>query len=58
MMGTHVVSNGSMMWFCPEENIAPRPLDVSSGHAEMMLKDFKLGLSSRVESSRWPGARR
>ncbi|HEY2628707.1 MAG TPA: hypothetical protein VGI57_06235, partial [Usitatibacter sp.] len=24
MMGTHVVNNGSMLWFCPEENIAPR----------------------------------
>lgn len=44
MMGTHLANNGSMMWFCPEENIAPRPLDVSSGHAEMMLKDFKLGI--------------
>jgi hypothetical protein len=49
MMGTRVAHNGSMMWFCPEENIAPRPLDVSSGHAEIALKNFKLGVDLKGE---------
>ena len=44
MFGTHVVSRGSMWWFCPEENIPPTPLDMSSGTAQIALKDFKLAV--------------
>jgi len=47
MFGTHVVDRGSLLWFCPDEKIPPRPLDLSSGHAEMALKDFRLAVDRK-----------
>jgi len=49
MFGTHVVNRGSMLWFCPDEKIAPRPLDVASGHGEVALRDFRLGIERKGE---------
>ena len=47
MFGTHVANRGSMMWFCPDANVAPTPLDASSGHAEIALKDFRLAVDRK-----------
>lgn len=47
MFGTHVANHGSMMWFCPEANVPPTLLDVSSGHAEIALKDFRLAVDRK-----------
>jgi hypothetical protein len=49
MFGTHVSSRGSLMWFCPEANIGPTPLDVASGHTEIALKDFRLAVDRKGE---------
>ena len=49
LFGTHVVNRGSMMWFCPDANVAPTALDVSSGHTEIALKDFHLAVDRKGE---------
>jgi hypothetical protein len=48
MIGTHLVDRpGTLLWFAPELGIAPRPLDVSSGRAEMVLPAFRLQVVRR-----------
>jgi hypothetical protein len=47
MFGTHVVDRGSLLWFSPDEKVPPTPLDVSSGHAEIALKDFRLAVDRK-----------
>lgn len=47
MFGTRVVDRGSLLWFCPDEKVPPTPLDLSSGHAEMALKDFRLAVDRK-----------
>ncbi len=47
MFGTHVLNRGSLLWFCPEANVGPTPLDVSSGRAEIVLKDFRLAVERK-----------
>jgi hypothetical protein len=49
MIGTHVASNGALLWFCPEANVPPTPLDLSSGRAQIALKDFRLDVEKKGE---------
>ena len=47
MFGTHLVGTGSLLWFSPEGNVAPTPLDFSNGRATISAKGVTLKLELR-----------
>ena len=49
MFGTRVSSRGSLLWFSPDAQVPPTPLDLSSGRAKIALKGFALDVEKRGE---------
>jgi hypothetical protein len=49
MFGTHVSSHGSLLWFSPEGQVAPTPLELAGGRAKLQLKGFALEVERRGE---------
>jgi hypothetical protein len=47
MFGTHLVGTGSLLWFSPEGNVAPTPLEFSNGRATISAKGVTLKLELR-----------
>ena len=47
MFGTHLVDRGTLLWFCPDEKIAPSPLNLSTGHVEIVLREFRLAVDRK-----------
>jgi hypothetical protein len=49
MIGTHLVDHpGTLLWFSPDLNVKPTPLDLSGGRAEITLPTFKLTVARKA----------
>jgi len=49
MFGTHVSSRGSLLWFSPDAQVPPTPLDLSSGRARIALRETTFEVDRRGE---------
>jgi hypothetical protein len=47
MFGTHLLGTGSLLWFSPDGNVAPTPLDFPKGRATITARGVTLNLELR-----------
>jgi hypothetical protein len=47
MFGTHIASGGSLLWFSPDAQVPPTPLELSGGSAEISAKGLRLRIEQR-----------
>ena len=47
MFGTHFVDRATLLCICPDEKIAPSPLNLSTGHVEIVLREFRLAVDRK-----------